>query len=404
MSIMKRRRTCALAIALVLSLFAFGPLYAAPAAQTTTAPNITGFRGVQEGQSVSGRIAIEALVAGSNISRVRFDLNGPTPARHTERRAPYTFRGDSGWDTTAFLDGSYTLDVTATNRVGEVAVRSIRFSIANRVKQTTVPTPAAPQATIAPPTAIPPTATSTALPMVTATATPAPAPPATQPGVIWSANHETGDLSQWTENDNGAVWNSGSGVASVTDRVAHSGRYAAQLTITGANNPGGDPQAVRIFRYKESQSGQPLYYSAWYYFPQTYTPQMWWNIFQFKSKSSTRNDAFWQLNVGNRADGKMYLYMRNWVNSRGYDQKLANLPVNTWTHIEVYYKQGIGDGHITVWQDGVQLFDLDGITTRYADSYQSANWSLNNYTDAILPSDATIYVDDVAISTTRVGR
>jgi hypothetical protein len=390
-------------IGIALGVLALLLAVATATVQAATPPRVTGFGGMTDGQRVQGQVVIEALVAGRDIVRVRFELRGPSRLVHTESGAPYVFDGDDGWDTRAVANGSYRLTAIAFNRAGQSGARTIRFHVANQTAPTATPLPAA--ATVVPPTAtpLPPTATPTPLPTATPQPPTATALPPPTAGVIWRADHETGDLSQWTENEDGAVWNSGTGVASITDRVAHSGRYAAQLSITGANQFGGEPHAVRIFRYKESQRGAPLYYSAWYYFPERFTPEVWWNLFQFKSKSPTRNDAFWQLNVANRRDGQMYLYLRNWVNSKSYVQTVANLPVGQWVHIEVYYQQGIGDGRITVWQDGVQLWDLSGITTKYPDSYQSANWSLNNYTDSIVPNDATIYIDDAVISTTRVG-
>ncbi len=229
---------------------------------------------------------------------------------------------------------------------------------------------------------------------------------AQQSSVLWSAGHETGNLSEWTADGNGGIYNSGTGVASVTTAVAHSGTSAAKLTITNADGLNRS-QAVRIFRTKESRSGNAYWYSTWYYFPQHYTPAQWWNIFQFKSRNATRNDAFWQLNVGNRPTGEMYLYLVNWPNSRNYSQSMTNIPVGRWFHVQVFYKQsvpnGAANGRIIVYQDGVLLFDIPNIVTSFADATESANWSVNNYTDNINPSTATIYVDDAAISTTRLG-
>jgi hypothetical protein len=125
---------------------------------------------------------------------------------------------------------------------------------------------------------------------------------------------------------------------------------------------------------------------------------------QFKSRSSTANDAFWQLNVGNRSDGAMYFYLYNWVNQRSYTQEIVNIPERQWMHVEVYYKQSsTNQGRITVWQDGALIFDIEGITTHYADAIETVNWSVNNYTDNISPSTAVIFIDDAVISTVQIG-
>jgi hypothetical protein len=140
------------------------------AAQPTAAgaPSVTGFSGVQEGQAVTGKAAIEAIVSGTKIARVVFQLDGPKPATKTDRNKPYFFMGDTngvpnGWDTTQYPNGAYTLTATAINSGGQRGALAVRFSIANNTQ---------PQ----------PTATQTPAP----TATPGNEPPvAGQPCPAW---------------------------------------------------------------------------------------------------------------------------------------------------------------------------------------------------------------------------
>jgi hypothetical protein len=221
------------------------------------------------------------------------------------------------------------------------------------------------------------------------------AAPAAGRTVVWAADMEPGDFSQWEADGGGGLFNTGTGQASVTTAFAHGGARAAQLTITTGD---GASHAARLFRWSEARANPAAYYGAWYYFPHRYAGMAWWNVFQWKSKTPTRNDAFWQLNVGNRPDGSMYLYLYNWVNARAYDQAAADLPVGRWVHLEAYYVQSsTGAGRVVVWQDGAKLWDLVGADTQYPDG--DVEWSLNDYTDGISPAVATIYVDDAAIST-----
>ena len=219
-------------------------------------------------------------------------------------------------------------------------------------------------------------------------------------GTLWSAGQETGDLSEWSLNDGGGIFNTGTGVASATSSLANSGRNAAALTISNAANA---TQAVRLFRWSEPRTTPEAYYSIWLYFPETYAPTSWWNIEQWKSKmSETINDPLWTLNVGNRS-GQMYLYLYDWLNGASVSQPTVHyLPVGKWFHLETFYRQATDKtGQITMWQDGAKILDVSGVSTkRVGDEVQ---WSVDNYTDGITPSDATIYLDDAVISTTRIG-
>jgi hypothetical protein len=220
-------------------------------------------------------------------------------------------------------------------------------------------------------------------------------------GVFWSADQETGDLSQWDGDQRGGVFDSGTGTASITSDVAHTGEYSIRLAIRDAS---GSTQGARIFRWDASEKwGTDAYFGAWYYFPQRYLPATWWNIFQFKSEpdGASQSEPTWSLNVGNRDSGEMYLYLWDAIHERSYSQSISDLPENQWVHLEAYYRRAADhEGRITVWQDDLQLWDLTHVQTTLGDNLY---WSVNNYTDAITPSTAILYVDDASISRSRSG-
>src|SRR5205823_2492992 len=123
--------------------------------------------------------------------------------------------------------------------------------------------------------------------------------------LLWSANMETGDLSQWfypmtgpVGNFGGDIENSGNATAVASTDFAHSGRYSAKLTITTPDTP---TSGVRLFRWDEAQKYRQLYYSVWYYFPQSHSPSLFWNVLQWKSKhlvsGVATSDPFFTLEV-----------------------------------------------------------------------------------------------------------
>ena len=243
--------------------------------------------------------------------------------------------------------------------------------------------------------------------------------------VLWSSDFETGDFSDWSKPKpaSGGIFNSGIAESVASQDFAHGGRWSVKATITTPHKP---TSGTRIFRWRESQDARyfasGLYYSAWFLFPKLYTltadPHrgQFWNIFQFKTKTSSRNDPVWFLDVANRRrGGAMYLTLHWWERvamdgphagesgGHRYTQDLADIPVGRWTHIEAYLKQASDfNGEVRVWQDGVLLFDQKNVKTKYQSG--DNQWAVNNYSDGLTPNPATIYIDDVRVAVERTER
>jgi hypothetical protein len=272
---------------------------------------------------------------------------------------------------------------------------------------TATPTPTATAvATSTPGTTATPTSTST--PSATATPSPTPTPintPASAPAsgqTYWAADQETNNFDQWSANSGGGIFNSGKASNTIVSSPRRTGSFAAALTITATG--GESPESgVRLFRWKESRDRDENYYSTWFYFPQqVQATGGWWNIVQWKSKTSSKNDPFYVLDIANRADGQMYLHLFDWQRRIDHSQSLKNLPVNQWVHLEAFYRCAPdGTGRVTIWQDGQQILDVNGRSTRYGDG--DCQWSVNNYAGQLSPSTVTIYVDDAKITSTRQG-
>jgi hypothetical protein len=155
---------------------------------------------------------------------------------------------------------------------------------------------------------------------------------------------------------------------------------------------------ARLFRWCESQTHERLYYGVWFHFPRNYHAPNWWNVFQWKSKvSSAKIDPFFIVNVGNRSDGSMFFYLYDWQRRISYPQTVKDIVVGQWVHVEaLYHCAADTTGQVTIWQDGVLLTDVQGAATRYVDG--DCQWSVNNYSDALSPNPAVLYIDDATIS------
>ena len=233
--------------------------------------------------------------------------------------------------------------------------------------------------------------------------------------VVWSAGMETGDLSEWEVGGTGdASWDSRRCFRppnGVSTAAARSGRYSMAMTIDTSQGDAGCRQA----RYRESRTGRPFYYGAWFYLPMRTVADDYWNIFQLKSKrrGAEGSDPFWVVDLMPRRNGALALRLR-WKGlvpgpfaqdgsaRRTWSQSAVNVPVGRWFHIEAYVRQSGGyGGRVAVWQDGVRLWNLDGVRTRYEDGDQ--RWTVNNYSDDLTPARATLYVDDATVATRRAG-
>jgi hypothetical protein len=243
---------------------------------------------------------------------------------------------------------------------------------------------------------------------------PPPPPPPTGATILWSADHEEGSLADWYYpetgewgNYGGGEYNSGTGDSYASTSVSHTGNYSARMSILDTSLAS---SGTRLFRWRESRANPRAYYSAWLYFPDAIRHVDGWgwtNFFQFKSKSATRNDPILALALDYTYDAAQMYFMiehkpPDGSSTRRYQQRSSNVPVGRWFHLEAYLEQSAsGTGRMTVWQDGVQILDAPGISTRYSDG--DNQWAINAYGAKLVPDDLVIYVDDAAVATERLG-
>lgn len=260
-----------------------------------------------------------------------------------------------------------------------------------------------------------------------------------QTHVLWSADHEEGNLADWTRAGSryagGGIFNSGArtAVAVASRDIAHSGEWSSRATISKAIRARNGRRAVRQMRWTNKawdEGGQffpdEAFYSTWLYLPYTYNPNKyqpwdpgdggWWNIFQFKSNDARGvSRPVWTLNVAHHDRQKkmvLYLYSKyNDPSSQG-QQRPRPLPVGKWVHLEALYHSATGrHGRIHVWQDGHLILKVDNVVTSLGGISGTDThpiWGIGNYTDHISgdPSGegtATVYFDDSAVSTVALS-
>ncbi len=238
---------------------------------------------------------------------------------------------------------------------------------------------------------------------LTQSAQPTTLPP---PDLIWYATHEGRNISEWKQHGDFLRQGSSGNYELVTNPV-HGGKYAVALSIDTKSQSDTGAHAAYLF-YWDELPDEADYYSAWYYIPSNINPGSWWNIWQWKSTFNHNSDLskpMWSLDVGSGYNGfsVILMYRPDLDNEKvTYKNNDIVLPKDTWFQIEGYFKKAVDKtGQVIIWLDGKEIFNVDNVVTVLGD--RTVHWSINNYADDISPSPATIYVDDAAISWTRIG-
>ena len=251
-----------------------------------------------------------------------------------------------------------------------------------------------------------PTSVPTTKPTFIPTTDPTAETPPDTSSIVWKATHEDGDLREWQEHGDFITQGKSAYYNMITSPV-HGGNYAVSLTIDTEGFSNSGAYAAYLF-YWDQLPGDAYYYSAWYYLPEGTQPQDWWNVWQWKStyNGSTDNSVpMFALDIREKSTGQLNLlliYRPDLRDKVEYKQNIMSVPTGQWFQIETYYKKGHNNnGQVIVWQDGTEIFNLSNVQTTESDN--TVYWSINHYTDNIIPSLCSIYIDDAAISTSRLG-
>jgi hypothetical protein len=222
--------------------------------------------------------------------------------------------------------------------------------------------------------------------------------------LLWKATFEPGDFSEWISDGAGGpiAENISTGPAVTTD-VAHGGRYAAKATVMPTMG-----MASSNYLYRVAPSPTEAYYGAWYYIPSSVVSVKNWLSIIHTEASRTGDGqntyARWDLNLyaSPLAGGNLVAHLYDYVLIANREEAVpVPVPRDKWVHFEVrMVKSATTTGHIAVWQDDVLIIDDPGVATTPNDWVK---WRFGAASDLIDPSPSVIYMDDVTISTTRLG-
>jgi hypothetical protein len=222
--------------------------------------------------------------------------------------------------------------------------------------------------------------------------------------VLWTARHERGNFDEWIADAQGhAEAYPAPNTIEVSEEHVHGGRYAAKLTIDATG--GGVQQNSGLARLGILPT--EAYYSAWYFLPRSITVGDFWVIFKFRQRRvvDDPNSAaeLYDLDLVSLAGGEMSVAL--------YDHRIAAdvplgvpapiVPVGAWFHVEAFYRNAPDQtGRVTYWLDGRMIVDVTGKPTG---PNAWVEWDACNVGTNLTPSTAVVFIDDAAMSRTRVG-
>lgn len=215
---------------------------------------------------------------------------------------------------------------------------------------------------------------------------------------VWQADHETGDLSQWSAGEGDAgVMLATAGMLTVQGDQVHSGTSAVLATITTVDG-------LSFAQLKHRQVPQDAHFGAWFYIPKRYTILGYWNLFEFQGLAypsiDTTETTVWSVDLRGGGDTDMTWYL--WDNTRGVEyspEAPLAAPVGRWFRIEAFVHQATdASGRIAVWIDGTKLADVSGVPTVPT---LWLGWSVGSASNAIAEDPVEVYLDDATIVAPR---
>jgi hypothetical protein len=217
--------------------------------------------------------------------------------------------------------------------------------------------------------------------------------------LVWSADHESGDFSDWERDGDfyGGEYEWGD-VSSYVDvgvgRDDTSGVVARIDTGARGETSGG----VRMYRRIEPGAA---YYSAWFKLEEAHRVTDWWSIFLFHARDaslSLENDvSLWDVRLVNDDAGRLSLQFFDHDTMRGTaspaDQ--GRLTPGTWFELKAYLDYRPPDStRVSVWQNDTLLFDMKNLRTN---AEENVYWCVGNGAAELSPADSTLYLDDAAV-------
>jgi hypothetical protein len=219
--------------------------------------------------------------------------------------------------------------------------------------------------------------------------------------LVWTADQERGDLTQWTADGSGdtRLPSSDSSIA-VSTEVAHGGRHAVKLT-NPANWDNAD-EGPELFHALGALDD--AYYSAWFLLPESYHLEPAMTLLRLRSRDADTHELLngEELQLRSLPVGGYVLQI--FSNNAGFLlEPLADpaprVDAGRWFQLEARYEPQ-SSGRLRVWLDGALAYDLPG---RPGAAGADMVLGVCNVAERASPTPLVLFVDDAAVSLSRVS-
>jgi hypothetical protein len=220
--------------------------------------------------------------------------------------------------------------------------------------------------------------------------------------LLWTAEHESGDLSEWTADYSEAITLSKSDTAAVSSEDAHRGHFAVKLVNATLDRGEDDPQGPELSHALTTE--RDAYYSAWFSLPagQTLTSNL--IVLRLRSRSATEPTLFdgEEVQLRGAPDGRFVVSVFS-HNPAFLRAPIANpaplVSAGIWFQLELRYEPQSA-GRLRVWLDGVMIYDL---SERPGAPGDELVLSVGGATEEAVKTPFVVFVDDAAVSLAQVA-
>jgi hypothetical protein len=218
--------------------------------------------------------------------------------------------------------------------------------------------------------------------------------------LLWSADTESADLTQWAADpEEASILPKGTSIEATTE-ARHGGQHALELV----SPVDWDNEEIGPELLHDAGPLEDAYYSAWFLLPEDYRLGAPLTLFHLRSRDPVSGELYngELLQLRSLPSGGYVLQVFN--NNAQFlleplSEQAPHVATGNWFQLEARYQKKTG-GRLRVWLDGRLHYDLEG---RPGATGSSVVFGVCNVTGNATPAPLHVFVDDAAISATRIA-